>query len=438
MITSLFGKIFLEAYNEEYGTSYDARSFFIEKFYPLFFDQNKYMMYVTNSPFVQHLPNSRECMLGKLKFEGKEKRQERLESFLLKVDNSEPDASIAVGYPSLDVSAKTSGQVTNISMKISKEEIFYSWIGGALGITVKGSFSILFKNKKILLDIYKGWEWYRQALNQIPKLDGNKINSWNGQWLSHFYDTNVYNVNSPMDNFYPYETDKSGFMYIQTQSWTKVLIGITKHYDLSKELGYIYNLGNTNTTVGFIPFDLEQIHRPIEFYQMIFGENDGREAEKLWGTAYGFEKVCMNGEIGVKAMEPKGLREYFLSRGNKGPTIPKAPKDKEQEINYNVYKSWILAMLNNKDLWVKSQRLAELLNEASVDKDKSHSTKRKNLVETVLEAVNKKQFVAAMTDVMAFVSNKEELKGVVKDINEMSTDNVPYFLTLLRFQYKSL
>lgn len=36
MITSNIGKIFLDAYNEEYGTNYDARTFFLEQFYPLF------------------------------------------------------------------------------------------------------------------------------------------------------------------------------------------------------------------------------------------------------------------------------------------------------------------------------------------------------------------------------------------------------------------
>lgn len=36
MITSNIGKIFLNAYNEKYGTSYDARTFFLEQFYPLF------------------------------------------------------------------------------------------------------------------------------------------------------------------------------------------------------------------------------------------------------------------------------------------------------------------------------------------------------------------------------------------------------------------
>lgn len=53
MVTSIIGKIFLEAYNARYGTSYSAEQFFWEIFYPLFFDSNKYLYWVQNSPFVQ-------------------------------------------------------------------------------------------------------------------------------------------------------------------------------------------------------------------------------------------------------------------------------------------------------------------------------------------------------------------------------------------------
>ena len=97
-------------------------------------------------------------------------------------------------------------------------------------------------------------------------------------------------------------------------------------------------------------------------------------------------------------------------------------------------------MLNNEEFWEKSQRLAEILNEVSVDKDKNISTKRKNMVGNILETVNKMQFVAAMKDIGPFVSatNKEELKGIVRDICMMPVDNVPYFLALLRFQYQCL
>ncbi len=438
MITSTIGKIFLQAYNEEYGTSYDARTFFIEQFYPLFFDQNKYMMTAGNSPLENPKLSWDDMLKGKKRYESEEQRKVRYDKLLEKIENSEADASIARGYPSLDVTATTSGQVTDQELPVQTEDVYLSWFGDALGVGVQGGFSILFHQKRILLDICKGWKIYRQALNGTSLLKGNQINTWNGQWLAHYYDKRLFDPEHPFANFDPYNTNKDGIINLATQAWTNILIGISKTYKNPQVLGCIYSIGQMNTTVGFIPFDLTQIRRPVQFYQKYFGMDDGRKAESLWGTAFGFRAACTNGAIGIKAMEPKGLREYILAKGDKGPKLPSAPKNEEQIISYKVYQIWLLAMLNNEELWKKSQRLAELLNEASVDKDKSHSTKRKNMVETVLEAANKKQFVAAMTDVVAFVANKEELKGIVKDVHEMPTDNVPYFLTLLRFHYQSL
>ena len=431
MITSNIGKIFLDAYNEEYGTSYDARTFFLEQFYPLFFDQNKQMMYAINSPFVQKLPSCRDCIKGIKSFENIEQRAKRLNAFIEKVENNDADMSIAIGYPSIEVNAKTSGQVTDLKMNTSKEDIFLSWIGGALGITVSGGVSILFTHKNILLDIFKGWKFYRKALNETLMLDGNKINSWNGQWLFHYYDQREYEEENPLANFAPYKVDKDGIIGIETQTWTKILIAISRKYDVVKLLAYIYILSKSNTTIGFIPFDLTQIRRPIHLYEKIFGMSNGRNAESLWGTAIGFKTACTYGAIGIKAMEPKGLRDYVY----KG----KQPKAHNYDnINYNVYIIWIYAMLNNDELWEKSQELAKLLNEASSDKDKSISTKRKNLVETMLNATNKKQFIAAAAEVVSFIGKIDEFKGIVKEIHGMPTDNVPYFLTLLRFQYKTL
>uniref|UniRef100_UPI004025D629 hypothetical protein n=1 Tax=Segatella hominis TaxID=2518605 RepID=UPI004025D629 len=438
MITSNIGKIFLDAYNEKYGTSYDARTFFLEQFYPLFFDQNKYMMTAGNSPLENPKLSWDDMIKGKKPFETPEQRKIRFEKLIKKIEESEADASIARGYASLDVTATTSGQVTDLKLPNSQEEIYTSWIGDALGIGVQGGFSILFSNKEILLDIFEGWKLYRKCLNETSMLKGNQINTWNGQWLSHYYDPREYNADMPLAGYNPFNVNKDGIISIDTQTWTKILIGISKKYRNAQILGYIYSIGQTNTTIGFIPFNLNQIRRPIHLYEKIFGMSNGRNAESLWGTAIGFKTACTYGAIGIKAMEPKGLRDYVYSKGDKVPKQPKAPKNEDEQINFNVYKIWILAMLNNDELWEKSQELAELLNEASSDKDKSISTKRKNLVETVLYATNKKQFIAAATEVVSCIDKKDEFKGIVKEIHGMPTDNVPYFLTLLRFQYKTL
>lgn len=438
MITSNIGKIFLDAYNEEYGTNYDARGFFLEQFYPLFFDQNKYMMTAGNSPLENPKLSWDDMIKGKKPYETPEQRKSRFEKLINKIYESEADASIARGYASLDVTATTSGQVTDMKLPNSQEEIYTSWIGDALGIGVQGGFSILFSKKEILLDIFKGWKLYRESLNKTSMLKGNQINTWNGQWLSHYYDDRVYDEKMPLAGYNPYNTNKDGLINIDTQTWTKILIGISRKYDNSQLLGYIYSIGQTNTTIGFVPFDLSQIRRPIHLYKKIFGMHNSRNAEDLWGTALGFKTACTYGGIGIKAMEPKGLRDYVYPKGNKDPKQPKAPKNENEQINFNVYKIWILAMLNNDDLWEKSQELAELLNEASCNKDKSISTKPKNLVEAMLNATNKKLFVEAATEVIPFINKIDEFKGIVKEIHSMPTDNVPYFLTLLRFQYKTL
>ena len=431
MITSNIGKIFLDAYNEEYGTSYDARTFFLEQFYPLFFDQNKYMMTAGNSPLENPKLSWDDMIKGKKPYETPEQRKSRFEKMIKKTDKSEADMSIARGYASLDIAAPTSGQVTNLKLPNSQEESYASWIGDALGVGVQGGFSILFSKKEILLDIFEGWKLYRKCLNETSMLKGNQINTWNGQWLSHYYDPREYDADMPLAGYSPYNTNKDGIINMDTQTWTKILIAVSKKYRNAQILGYIYSIGKTNKTIGFIPFDLTQIRRPIHLYEKIFGMSNGRNAESLWGTAIGFKTACTYGAIGIKAMEPKGLRDYVY----KG----KQPKAHNYDnINYNVYIIWIYAMLNNDELWEKSQELAKLLNEASSDKDKSISTKRKNLVETMLNATNKKQFIAAAAEVVSFIGKIDEFKGIVKEIHGMPTDNVPYFLTLLRFQYKTL
>ena len=431
MITSNIGKIFLDAYNEKYGTSYDARTFFLEQFYPLFFDQNKYMMTAGNSPLENPKLSWDDMIKGKKPYETPEQRKSRFEKMIKKTDKSEADMSIARGYASLDIAAPTSGQVTDLKLPNSQEESYASWIGDALGVGVQGGFSILFSKKEILLDIFEGWKLYRKCLNETSMLKGNQINTWNGQWLSHYYDPREYDADMPLAGYSPYNTNKDGIINIDTQTWTKILIAVSKKYRNAQILGYIYSIGKTNKTIGFIPFDLTQIRRPIHLYEKIFGMSNGRNAESLWGTAIGFKTACTYGAIGIKAMEPKGLRDYVY----KG----KQPKAHNYDnINYNVYIIWIYAMLNNDELWEKSQELAKLLNEASSDKDKSISTKRKNLVETMLNATNKKQFIAAATEVVSFIGKIDEFKGIVKEIHGMPTDNVPYFLTLLRFQYKTL
>ncbi|MBP3715990.1 MAG: hypothetical protein J6I79_00645 [Paludibacteraceae bacterium] len=423
MITSVIGKLFLDAYNEKNGTKYDAKTFFAEVFYPLFFGSPKYLMWVQNSPFVQGLKTDKWTT---------EEGQKRLEQLFQKVEDGAKDASVALGYPASEEKefATTSGQVTSMPVKPTSDEIYLSWIGASMGVGVTGGISILFSDKSILLDIYEGLKLYRKALNTTNILKGNQCSTWNAQWLAHRY-SREYSKERPMANFNPFETS-GGVMKVGMQTWTKVLIGISREYKEPRMMSYIYSFGQMNKTIGFIPFLLDEIRRPCDFYKKMFNM-ESTSAEALYGTSKDLMTYSQSGVIGLKAMEPKGMEEFI--RGEKIPTCDK--KNEEKLISFRTYQIWILAMLNNQDFWDKSLAFAEAIRKYETS-DKALSKKRANAVAEILKATNKKNFIEALTFVVGEAENKEQIVAIASEVNTMPTDNVPYFLTLVRFQYASI
>lgn len=425
MITSVIGRIFLDAYNKRENTGYDAKTFFIEKYYPLFFDAEKYMQWVQNSPFVQ-MKNGQ-----KVETLSSKERHDKLDELIDKIQNGVRDASVAIGYSASDEKgyATTSGQVTNLNIEVSKDEVYLSWIGSSLGVGVQGGFCILFSNPQILLNIYDGWSLYRKALNNNHKLRGNQITSWNGQWIAHRYDRYSYDSEYPMADFDPFVTSADASMSVSVQSWTKILIHIALSLPEQNLMGYVYSYGQTNTTIGFIPFMLSQIRRPIDLYISFFGMRGRKEAESLYGTAFGFDKACQAGVIGIKALEPKGLRDY-MEKGK----LPKYNDNEEQTIKYHIYQIWIMAMLDNQDLWRCAEEFALLLQAYSRSSNNA-KTDKSNKVKALLNSSNKKDFINNLTVIIPDIDEQDKVIETARKVNDMPADNVPYFLTLIRFHY---
>lgn len=352
------------------------------------------------------------------------------------------DASTAIGYSSQDIMATTSGQVTNMAIKMNENAIFASWIGHGLSLGIKGGIkggiNILFNNTKILLDVFDGWKYYRQWLDTNPRLKGNQINAWNAQWLKHKY-SRQYQKNNEIASFDP-SSNKDDVMTITSTTWTGLLFGISRQYQNVQIMAYLYNIGQTNVTYGFIPFLLNEIRKPVDLYKTLFGSISDHDAvEELYGTAFGLAESCKLGIIGLKALEPKGIKDYIYARSaQKKVKVPKYKDDDKTEITYRTYQTWILAMLNNQELWDKSQEFAKTLHQHVCNNVKKTSTKPKNQVEAVLNATNKKVFITALTEIVEVSDQKEDFVSMAKEINQMPMDNVPYFLALIRFNYASL
>jgi len=433
MIAANIGKIFLDAYNEKFKRSYTAKEFFVEIYYEIFFNHNKYMMSAGNSPLENPKISWDKMRTGQIPYETVGKRNERFVKTIEKIETKPADASIAIGFPTLDLSAPTSGQITNMDLPLKKEEMYLSWIGSGFGIGVqsgKDGLSLLFSNKQILLDLFDGWQVYRDFLNKIPGLRGNQINTWNGQWLAHRYDKYAFDASNPTASFNPFGTMKDGGMEVNTQSWTKVLVGVARTYPEVSLTAYIYSLGQVNITVGFVPFELPRIRQPFELYEKYFGTTRREQVDQLFGTALGFTKACQMGAIGVNALEPKGFRDC-LDKG----IIPRYnPDNEEKTINFNTYQIWLLAMLNNEQLWEKAQQIAATLNNYSLS-DKNARKVKSQEVANLLASVNKKQFIESLTEIVKESPATDQLAEMALLINSMPIDNVPYFLALIRFQY---
>lgn len=441
MYTSVIGKTFLDAYNDKNRTHYDPRSFFEEVFVPLFFDHPKYMMTAGNSPLENPKLSWDDMIQGKKDFETPEKRQDRIKKIINKIENEPADASIAVGYPVTDNTAPTSCQVTSAGIKISKDEVYLSWIGAALGIGVQGGITILFDNKSLLLDIAEGWKHYRQLLNRYPFMKGNQINTWNGKWIAHRYDSFVYEERNPIASLNVFQNNTDELFSINTISWVPVLMGISLTHDLDNIAGYLYNIGQTNTTYGFIPFCLNQIKSTRRFYKRLFGDNllDIQKSERLYGTAMGLKVACSKGAIGIAAMEPKGLRDYMKS----GKKISFDMDNEDQKITFNTYINWIIAMMNNDKIWDSAKEIAQqlLLFEQGAGKAKKN---RENLVKQLMDSGSSKIFLQNLIPIIEEIGHEasfenESLKRhfgeIGKEIHLLPKDNFPYFNTLIKFQY---
>jgi len=436
MYTSYIGKKFLQYYKEEYNKpdSYTAEQFFDEIMFPLFFDDTRHLMHVSNSPFFQK-PSEKNIL------EYGSKTLAQYNHFKNKINEGIYGFEILVGFGSNDVTTETSGQLSNIKFNYTKEDIYCSWIGQALSVIVKGGIAILFDQKDILLQIQKGWEHYSKYLKQTPGLKDKQIETWNGNFLA----LTLNNKNTQFD----YSKIKYGEVQkniaILTLNWTEIFFEITKYYKTNDLLIYVYLLSQTNNTYGYFILKLHEINKLYEFRDKYFiSEKDSvlsdYEISKL-EPYYNFREACKMGVIGLRSFEPKGLRQY-ISKGSMAFSQGKSI-DIEKENNYYVYKLWIITMLNKKELLELSKQFAKLLVESVdiINKNKKTTTAYDNFVNELFESTSPKQFINKINDKINDLmneDNKDILHNLVEEVILMPKDNFPLFITLIKFEFNYL
>lgn len=439
MITSVTGRTFLNAYNEKYGKKYSPKEFFKEEYWQTFFNHEKYLMSGGNSPFENPKISWEKMIKGIIPFEDQEQREERFMKFMEKAQaiKGNLDASIAMGFPASDEReyASTSGLVSDLAIPVDEDEVYLSWIGSGLGITVAGGFSILFDNPFITLQTFEGWKHYRKYLNDqtLDKLRGNQINTWNGQWLTYSLDTNKFR-----EGFDFTELQSNGIFKVEaslaevnTVKWSQLFFSLSQEFPKEELMGYVYGFGQTNKTIGFIPFQFKSGTRLKDVYSQLFGGkfSNAKEFESLFGMR--FKQACELGSIGLLALRPDSLLKYMQESKNLN------FKNEGDLINYQAYKTWLIAMLskNKEQITDYTMEMAK-----TIHRYRAGGTKldRKTLIEKeLLVSSTKKAFIEALTKMVKDMDESDlgGLKRLRDEVHLMTNEEFTYFCTLLKFDY---
>lgn len=432
MYTSYIGKKFLKLYNEREGTDLSAEQFFREIQFPVFFDSDKHLMHVHGSTFFQSISDE------KVKERGTEPLA-RLKRLQDDISNGKISGSTYVGYAAGEVTAVTSGQVTTIDYEITDEEMYLSWIGQGLAIGLKGGL-LFIDDEKIFWILFKGWNLYRKHHNQTPNLKPRQIETWNGQWLSFCAQFPSFDLIDE-DRFQiaiDSEEKEGGVKSIATTPWVKIVFALSKLFGNRTFTAQAFVSSKTNTTYGFVNIYLQEIRKMYELRDSLFfgGESILKEEEiDTITTFYSFREACKIGTIGLKAIEPDQLRDY----------MPKPfGQDKEFKIKteesikqYQLFKIWIIAMLNKTELLVSARKIAEVMVE--IEKLPAESerglTKSSQSNKNFLSSKNLKEFVDGLTEMLDSKVANDSLKIAVEEAIKMPSDLFPLFMSLIKFEY---
>lgn len=431
MYTSYIGKQFIELYNEKTNSDLTAEQFFEKEFFPLFFNDEKHLMHVGNSPFFQ------KPKIEDVKKYGT-KPIAQFENLKTKVFEDEPNMSFFVGYAASGTQETTSGQVSSLkNVKIDSEEIYASWIGEALAIGVSGGSVFLINENDVLWQIYQGWKYYRKYINQTPNIKDKQIETWNGNWLIF-----LQNKETSQDEIPELPVSKvQGKLAIATASWSQVLFGLSHYYPSKEILIYAYSLSQMNTTIGFVKVFLPEFNKLIKYRHSLIDFKDFKQVDdkdiEQFETFYNFKIACQKGSIGLFAIEPKGLRK-FMPFGSimyaQGKDL-KFTKDKDYFL-YQIYKNWIMATLNKTKLLQLASQLAEILLNMEEEKTSRGKANISRVSQEVRESKTLKEFISKLTETLPLVEKDATIiKEVVTEVLGMPNDNFPLFITLVRFEH---
>lgn len=276
-----------------------ARKFFDKKFWPVMLDDARPLCIVCNSVFEK----STRKVKGDDTVRQNESPAERkrvLKEFHEKVRSGVVHGGILVGGPAEGQDATTSSQCTGIPWMYTEDDLYASWIGSAMGITIEGGTTLLINHPKVLDILYRGWKEYRKVLTGTPDLKGRQLPTWNGYYL--------YTVVHGLTKVDPASLEKP-------IPFVELMYTLTKLVPRTTLTAYCYTLANTNSTYGYLQIDTGSIAQLLEMYTRLYGRPEWLLSTDVCRKVYqvpfmyddrktGQRSIFSSGVVGVRQMRP--------------------------------------------------------------------------------------------------------------------------------------
>lgn len=445
MNTIYIGKLLLKILSEERVKSIDAHTFFEEEFWPVMFNapDTKHLMQVHNSAFFQgsYVSEAKELNI-EVPLHRKNKFQIQLQEVASGKDKV--SGSIGVGFMASEPEKITYGQVSDLPNRFTEEELLCSWFGGALGIGFGGGFDFLSTEPELIRFIYAGWHYYRKLIEETPNLKGRQIETWNGLWLLYGLEQR----NNPQ-KAYDFVSQKIGKVLNTTKSvvkldrpeWSDQLLTLAKSFGGKEPLILqAYSFGSYNKTLGYMLVQLPKVRKFSQLFDHFVAQETEIKSitlQDVFKSHYSMQIAARFGKLGLRALTPKDIPKHL---GRDAPTISNLQKEFQKDpYQFIIYKSWIIAMLNNEELHELAEKLAKALLEyknRGTDKISTHGDKSKN-IERLWEKRHPSPFIDRLTDIVDETPQPPEtFKHVSKAVaNKMTPDQFQLFQSLLKFEY---
>lgn len=390
-----YGYHLVDEYNATRGANLSVRRFFTDVAAPLLFGDDGDSVFISNSPFFQKKSVQ--------KLEGSERLEAAMEDLLAKVEEGEYYGAVFPGGPAKGTEQATASCVTDVDFGLTPDDIYAAWLGYACGLLVEGG--LLVFDKAACLSVFEGWKAYRRFVNSTPKMKWKQLGVWNAYWA----------IDRPDGGKPPtLEQHSTAATKLQTAPWGKTLLGLARLSPEPRTL-YVTQYGQTNTTIGYLPFRAADLHSLADLYQsLVASEVSPFTFQSAIKTEYSLWKAATFGQLGLEALRPEKLGQ-------------------SDDILFQ--KAWLILMLDSKTTQKTAKEAAQRLAEYKEGAERA-KTDRKNKVNSLFEASTHTQFATALEAIIDDDPNPAYAE-LMSEAMEVPDKKFKLFTTLIAIYHKA-